>query len=83
MRPDEAARQPGGVAEGESGLYFICLNANIGRQFEFVQSAWMMGTKFGGLAEESDPLVGGREPIPGCPVTTSSRSRRRRGCAAA
>ena len=53
------------------GLYFIGLNANIGRQFEFVQSAWMMGTKFGGLAEESDPLVGGREPIPGCPVTSA------------
>ena len=70
VRPDEAARQQGGVAEGESGLYFIGLNANIGRQFEFVQSAWMMGTKFGGLAEESDPLVGGREPIPGCPVTS-------------
>ena len=29
----------------------------------------MMGTKFGGLSEESDPLLGGREPIPGCPVT--------------
>ena len=31
----------------------------------------MMGTKFGGLAEESDPLVGSREPIPGCPVTST------------
>ncbi len=69
--PVEAARQQGGVGDGECGLYFIGLNGNIGRQFEFVQSAWMMGSKFGGLAEESDPLVGGREPIPGCPVTST------------
>jgi deferrochelatase/peroxidase EfeB len=69
--PVEAARQHGGVGDGERGLYFIGLNANIARQFEFVQGAWMMGSKFGGLAEESDPLVGSREPIPGCPVTSS------------
>jgi hypothetical protein len=31
----------------------------------------MMGTKFDGLTEESDPLVGAREPIPGCPVTNT------------
>jgi deferrochelatase/peroxidase EfeB len=68
--PSEGSRQAGGE-DGESGLYFICLNANIARQFEFVQSAWMMGTKFGGLSEESDPLVGSRVPLPGCPVTST------------
>ena len=46
----------------ESGLHFICLNANIQRQFEFVQSAWMMSTQFNGLHEESDPLLGDRLP---------------------
>jgi deferrochelatase/peroxidase EfeB len=46
----------------ESGLHFVCLNANIQRQFEFVQSAWIMGTKFNGLHEESDPLLGNRLP---------------------
>jgi deferrochelatase/peroxidase EfeB len=46
----------------ESGLHFICLNANISRQFEFVQSAWIMGTKFNGLRSEGDPLLGHREP---------------------
>lgn len=51
------------------GLYFICLNANILRQFEFLQNAWMMSTKFSGLTDESDPLLGHRQPIPGCPVT--------------
>jgi deferrochelatase/peroxidase EfeB len=69
--PAEEARTADGADGGERGLYFIALNANIARQFEFVQSAWMMGTKFGGLAEESDPLVGDREPIPGCPVTST------------
>jgi deferrochelatase/peroxidase EfeB len=48
----------------ESGLHFVCLNANIQRQFEFVQSAWIMGTKFNGLHEESDPLLGNRLPGP-------------------
>jgi deferrochelatase/peroxidase EfeB len=48
----------------ESGLHFICLTANIGRQFEFVQSAWMVGTKFDGLQSEGDPLLGHRQPGP-------------------
>jgi deferrochelatase/peroxidase EfeB len=46
-----------------SGLYFICLNANISRQFEFIQNAWLMNGKFDGLSDESDPLLGNREPL--------------------
>jgi len=46
----------------ESGLYFLCLAANIVRQFEFVQGSWLIGTKFGGLTAESDPLLGTRSP---------------------
>jgi len=49
----------------DTGLHFICLVANIKRQFEFVQSAWMMGSKFAGLTGESDPLLGHRLPDPG------------------
>lgn len=45
------------------GLHFLCLNANIVRQFEFVQNAWLMSTKFDGLCGESDPLLGNRAPI--------------------
>ena len=60
--------RPGSAAE-DRGLRFLCLNANITRQFEFVQNAWLARTKFDGLAEESDPLLGNREPIPGCPAT--------------
>lgn len=47
-----------------SGLYFICLNANIARQFEFLQNAWIVGTKFDALAGEGDPLLGHRQPGP-------------------
>lgn len=46
----------------ESGLHFICLNSNIVRQFEFVQTAWIMGTRFDGLKREGDPLLGHRQP---------------------
>jgi deferrochelatase/peroxidase EfeB len=54
--------------ESPSGLQFVCLNANISRQFEFIQSAWLMSGKFDGLDEEGDPLLGNREPVAGCPV---------------
>jgi deferrochelatase/peroxidase EfeB len=63
----EQALIPGGPDGPGSGLRFICLNANISRQFEFVQSAWIMSTKFDGLTEESDPLLGNRQPLAGCP----------------
>jgi deferrochelatase/peroxidase EfeB len=46
----------------ETGLHFICLGANIARQFEFVQNAWAMGVHFDGLPNESDPLLGTRLP---------------------
>jgi deferrochelatase/peroxidase EfeB len=51
------------ASEG-TGLHFICLGANIARQFEFVQSAWLSGVRFDGLANESDPLIGNHLPRP-------------------
>jgi deferrochelatase/peroxidase EfeB len=57
----EAEPSAAGPAPGaDTGLHFICLAANITRQFEFVQSAWLMGSKFAGLTGESDPLLGHR-----------------------
>jgi Dyp-type peroxidase family len=44
------------------GLHFICLNANIARQFEFVQHTWLNNPKFDGLFDDADPLVGPSEP---------------------
>jgi deferrochelatase/peroxidase EfeB len=53
-----------GAGAGEDrGLHFVCLNANIQRQFEFVQSAWLMSAKFDGMRDESDPLLGNRLPL--------------------
>lgn len=63
MLPPDQAMNPD-APDPASGLHFICLNANIARQFEFVQNAWLMSAKFAGLGEESDPLLGNREPHP-------------------
>ncbi|WP_428422501.1 Dyp-type peroxidase [Methylibium sp.] len=54
----------GTAAGDETGLHFICLGANLARQFEFVQAAWLMAAKFDGLSDESDPLLGNRQPGP-------------------
>ena len=69
LSPSEAMA-PAAHYEARSGLHFICLNASILRQFEFLQNAWMVSTKFSGMTEESDPLLGDRRAIPGCPVTS-------------
>ncbi len=52
------------IANQERGLHFVSLGANISRQFEFVQAAWNMSPKFGGLSTERDPVIGHREPLP-------------------
>jgi deferrochelatase/peroxidase EfeB len=43
--------------EAKRGLYFICMNADIERQFEFVQQTWIDNPKFAGLDNDPDPLV--------------------------
>jgi deferrochelatase/peroxidase EfeB len=40
------------------GLLFMCLNAEIERQFEFLQESWVMRPSFDGLHNETDPLLG-------------------------
>ena len=54
----------------ERGLLFICLNADITRQFEFVQQTWLLNKNFATLYDETDPLVGpkGRFTIPEQPL---------------
>lgn len=69
LTPEEALAPPP-PNEPERGIHFMCLNANISRQFEFVQNAWIVNSKFSGMTGESDPLLGNREPMPGCPVTS-------------
>ena len=70
LSPDDALRTAP-ENDSERGLQFLAVSANIQRQFEFVQNAWMMRTKFDGMTEESDPLLGNREPVPGCPFTNT------------
>jgi deferrochelatase/peroxidase EfeB len=78
LKPDAAAK-PDSRDGVDRGLRFICLNANITRQFEFVQQAWMMGTKFAGLTEASDPLIGNRQAVPGCLATDTFSAPREAG----
>ncbi len=40
------------------GTFFMCLNADIDRQFEFLQQTWLMSPKFHGLRSEVDPIAG-------------------------
>ena len=63
LTPEAAPQREG--ADEERGLHFICLAANLSRQFEFVQNAWVQSTKFAGLFDETDPLLGSRTPRPG------------------
>jgi len=45
---DESARQ---------GLFFMCVNTDIRRQFEFIQENWLNSSRFANL-NETDPLLG-------------------------
>jgi len=67
LSPTEAL-QPASPDDAARGIHFVCLNANIGRQFEFLQNAWLMNTGFADLRGETDPLVGNRDPLAGCPA---------------
>ncbi|MDX1545844.1 MAG: hypothetical protein R3247_02580 [Rhodothermales bacterium] len=60
MTPDAFLRA--GDDGAERGLHFLCLNANLTRQFEFVQHTWINNTKFGGLYDAADPIVGTHDP---------------------
>lgn len=71
MEPSQAALPD--APDPQSGLHFICLNANIARQFEFVQAAWLENAKFAGLTGESDPLLGTRRAFPADQPTDSFR----------
>ena len=57
----------------DQGLLFMCVNADIAQQFEFIQQTWLNNTTFAGADAEVDPIVAGLEPsekrftIPGRP----------------
>ena len=49
---------------GEVGLLFGCFNADINRQFEFIQYTWANYPKFKQLYSDPDPFIGVRENPP-------------------
>jgi Dyp-type peroxidase family len=51
------------------GLLFIALNANLARQFEFIQQTWLSNPKFDGLHDNVDPLLGGNDRAPNNSMT--------------
>ena len=69
MLTPDAALQPAPKDDPPRGLHFACLCANIARQFQFVQNAWLMSSKFNFLTEEVDPLLGNRAAVGGCANT--------------
>jgi Dyp-type peroxidase family len=63
----------------DRGLFFLCVNANIERQFEFVHHTWLNNPKFGGVNAERDPIVGNEgRPEPECSFTIQDVPFRRR-----
>jgi deferrochelatase/peroxidase EfeB len=58
------------------GLFFMCLNGNIERQFEFVQQTWVDGPSFHGLSNERDPLTSDRGQVDGHTIPTPRGSMR-------
>jgi Dyp-type peroxidase family len=72
--PDKLRYGDDGV---ERGLYFLCVGADLKRQFEFVQSNWALNPAFAGLSRDPDALLGARRRFPypasdftiqGCPT---------------
>lgn len=52
--------------DGEVGLVFTCFNADISRQYEFIQYTWANYPKFKQLYNDPDPICGVRETaVPG------------------
>ncbi|GAB5417079.1 MAG: peroxidase [Crocinitomicaceae bacterium] len=47
-----------GAQESEIGLHFICFNANIELQFEFIQHTWSNDNQTGELSNDLDVLIG-------------------------
>jgi Dyp-type peroxidase family len=49
---------------GDRGVIFMCLQASITRQFEFIQSQWLSGGNAFGLGEDQDVMLGPQDGTP-------------------
>lgn len=64
-------------ADQDRGLHFLCFNANISRQFEFIQHTWINNPHFNGLYDDADPVVGAHY-ADGSTLTVQARPVRKR-----
>lgn len=51
------------------GLLFMCVNADIEDQFEFLQQTWVLGRSFHAMADEVDPVLAGPMSAAGNAIT--------------
>lgn len=58
LDPAEMLAAAGNPPAGARGLNFLCFNANIERQFEFIQQQWVNNSQMVALVADSDPLMG-------------------------
>jgi deferrochelatase/peroxidase EfeB len=61
------------------GLVFMCLNADIERQFEFVQQTWVLGRSFNGLENEVDPIIANKSAPHSFTIPTANGPLRLKG----
>ncbi len=76
---------PEGVLDDDGadrGLMFAFVGANLGRQFEFVQSEWMNDSAFFGGGSEQDPICGAADGSGDIPDTAPADPQGPRGAAA-
>jgi len=54
----EETKDSTGNPKCEQGIFFIALNADLRRQFEFIQQLWINSPTFNGLDNDADPIAG-------------------------
>jgi Dyp-type peroxidase family len=69
----------GGSNGPDQGLLFIALNADLRRQFEFIQQTWLNNPNCNGLQGEKDPLIGDNDGSGMFTVQCNSTDRRLHG----
>jgi Dyp-type peroxidase family len=65
---------PGAEDDGrDRGVIFMCLQASIARQFEFVQSQWLNGGNTFGLGQDQDVMLGPQDAAPPTKMTVPGK----------
>jgi Dyp-type peroxidase family len=71
--PPDASADDG----AERGAVMLLVNADIARQFEFVQKVWINDGDFAGLGNDKDPMIGGNDGSGSFTIPRSGAPRRR------